>query len=67
MLAPSGGWLHMKPASIWQVDEQPSPSTLLPSSQTSGGTSTPSPQLETQAPLALVQLGSLWQSAEQPS
>src|SRR5438874_2024404 len=39
---------------------------LLPSSQASL-TTMPSPQRDMQAPLVLVQLGSLWQSAEQPS
>src|SRR5262245_23177176 len=64
ILSPSGGWLQPNPASTVHVAVQPSPSMLLASSHASF-TTMPSPQRETQAPL--VQLGSLWQSAEQPS
>jgi len=66
IVGPSGGCLHMKPDSIWQVDEQPSPETLLPSSHCSPESRMPSPHFPVQGPLA-VQLGSTWQVDEQPS
>src|SRR5262245_52722523 len=56
--------VHVKPPSILQVEEQPSPSLLLPSSQSSLSTS-PSPQRDVHAPAE--QSGSAWQSLEQPS
>src|SRR4029079_16394801 len=64
MVSPSAGCLHMNPGSILQFAEQPSPSTLLPSSQ-SAWTTMPSPQRDVHE--ALLQSGSFWQSAEQPS
>src|SRR4029079_16203821 len=64
MVSPSAGCLHMNPGSILQLAEQPSPSTLLPSSQSSW-TTMPSPQRDMHEPL--LQSGSFWQSAEQPS
>src|SRR6188768_330766 len=55
---------HSKPGSSWHLDEQPSPSSALPSSQASSMIR-PSPQYEVhEAPL---QSGSDWQLAEQPS
>ena len=36
--------LHFQPISILQVAEQPSPAVALPSSHSSGSTTTPSPQ-----------------------
>src|SRR5688572_2916390 len=54
----------MKPGSILQADEHPSPSTLLPSSQSSR-TTMPSPHADMHEPV--LQSGSFWQSAEQPS
>src|SRR5262245_66228615 len=57
----------MYPGSILQAAEQPSPSTLLPSSHASL-TTMPSPQRDMHAPFAAVlQSGSFWQVAEQPS
>src|SRR5437763_10221488 len=54
----------MNPGSILHVAEHPSPSTLLPSSQSSW-TTMPSPQRDMHEPV--LQSGSFWQSAEQPS
>src|SRR5947208_2226059 len=54
----------MNPGSILQAAEHPSPSTLLPSSQSSW-TTMPSPHRDVHEPA--VQSGSFWQSAEQPS
>src|SRR5262245_36384393 len=59
-----GRCTHTKPSSRWQLDEQPSPSRVLPSSQPSLITS-PSPQSLRQLPW--LQSGSAWQSLEQPS
>src|SRR5262245_53055780 len=57
----------MYPGSILQAAVQPSPSTLLPSSQSSL-TTMPSPQRDMHEPSAAVlQSGSFWQVAEQPS
>src|SRR5690606_252375 len=53
-----------KPGSFLQVDEQPSPSLVLPSSHSSSMTR-PSPQSEVQP--SGVQVGSVWQNDEQPS
>ena len=39
--------LHLHPSSSLQVAEQPSPAVVLPSSHSSGGTTTPSPQRAT--------------------
>src|SRR4029079_9915286 len=64
MVSPSAGCLHMKPGSILQLAEQPSPSTLLPSSQSSL-TTMPSPQRDMHAPVW--QSGSCCQSAAHPS
>ena len=55
---------QVKPASTWQLCEQPSPSRMLPSSQASSNTK-PSPHSELQVPL--LQSSSVWQVAEQPS
>jgi len=57
--------VHLKPSSTLQSAEQPSPSVVLPSSQSSPRTM-PSPQAEVQA-LVPSQAGSLRQSDEQPS
>src|SRR3954471_16982113 len=54
----------MNPGSILHAAEHPSPSTLLPSSQSSW-TTMPSPQRVMHDPV--LQSGSFWQSAEQPS
>ena len=55
---------HSKPPSFLQVEEQPSPSLVLPSSHSSL-ISRPSPHSEVQpSPL---QVGSVWQVDEQPS
>src|SRR5262252_8804006 len=56
--------VQVKPGSILQVEEQPSPFRVLPSSQSSFSTR-PSPHLDVQAPA--LQLGSVRQVAEQPS
>src|ERR1044071_6654004 len=56
--------VQVNPFSIVHVDEQPSPSLLLPSSQSSLSTR-PSPQRDVHAPAE--QSGSAWQSFEQPS
>src|SRR3954454_16127508 len=48
-----------------QVAEQPSPSFVLPSSQSSSLNLIPSPQGEVHAPLS--QFGSSWQNGVQPS
>src|SRR5580765_4599979 len=45
MWSPSGGCLQVKPDSTVQVDEQPSPETLLLSSQASAPSFLPSPHL----------------------
>src|SRR5450432_1412904 len=55
---------HMKPGSILHLSEQPSPLRVLPSSHSSPMTR-PSPQSDTHAPA--LQLGSVWQTALQPS
>ena len=60
---------QVKPASIWQVDEQPSPLVWLPSSHASPASMLPFPQLVEQAcvlPAELRQVGSLVQVLEQP-
>jgi hypothetical protein len=49
------GWVQVQPASTVQIDEQPSPSAVLPSSHSSPSTM-PSPQVEVHAPP--VQFGS---------
>src|SRR4051794_17238998 len=61
--SPSVGCVHLNPASTLQSAVQPSPSTVLPSSHASP-TTMPSPHVDAQAPVALVQVGSVWQSAE---
>src|SRR6187401_1271482 len=59
--------VQVKPGSIWQVLEQPSPSRRLPSSHSSlAPRMMPSPHLEAQ-PVVPVHSGSSWQLAEQPS
>src|SRR6478609_6220280 len=55
---------QVKPPSFLQVDEQPSPSLVLPSSHSSP-MSRPSPHSEVQ-PVS-VHFGSVWQVEEQPS
>src|SRR5215831_6377333 len=69
MLSPSGGRLHMNPDSSMQVDEQPSPDRLLPSSHCSPERTMPSPHLPVHAPGVPPdgQAGSGTQVAEQPS
>ncbi len=67
----SSFWVFMqvKPSSTLQVEEQPSPLTWLPSSQSSPVSMLPFPQLVEQAcvfPEALRQVGSLVQVFEQP-
>jgi hypothetical protein len=60
---------QVNPLSIWQVDEQPSPLTRLPSSHASPGSTLPSPQAVVQAwvlPLPSKQFGSFVQVFEQP-
>src|SRR5690606_34169827 len=57
--------LHMKPASISHVEEQPSPSRTLPSSQASSAKTMPSPHCEVQGPCE--QSGSASQNGLQPS
>src|SRR4030095_7044991 len=64
IVLPRSGCLHMNPGSILQSFVQPSPSTLLPSSQASL-TTMPSPQRDMHEPV--LQSGSFWQAAEQPS
>jgi len=49
--------LHIEPASVMQVAEQPSPSSLLPSSQVSPSSTVPSPQSE--PVVSVVVVGSL--------
>ena len=66
MVGPSGGCLHVNPASMVQVDEQPSPDRLLPSSHCSPVSRMPSPHLPVHAPDP-AQAGSTWQVDEQPS
>src|SRR5256885_10460981 len=56
--------VHLKPFSSLHSDEQPSPSLLFPSSHSSSRTR-PSPHFEVHGPP--LQLGSAWQSFEQPS
>lgn len=62
---------HCQPASVWQVDEHPSPDCVLPSSQVSPGSTTPLPQTQTftQGLSGVVQAypGSTWHTPEQPS
>ena len=61
--------MQVNPDSFLHVDEQPSPSTALPSSQSSPVSMLPFPQLVEQAcvlPEALRQVGSLVQVLEQP-
>jgi hypothetical protein len=66
-----GSWptisLQSKPSSISQMEEQPSPSVVLPSSQSSMslGRMSPSPHAETHGPA--LQLGSTSQNGLQPS
>src|SRR5262245_21857983 len=69
MYGPSGGRVHMNPASNLHVAEQPSPDRLLPSSQSSPERTMPSPHLPEQAPAVPPdgQAGSGTQVAEQPS
>src|SRR5699024_6492709 len=59
--------VQVKPASVVQLGEQPSPAIVLPSSHSSvpPGRMTPSPQTATQVPPE--QLGSFVQLAVQPS
>jgi len=60
---------QVKPPSFLHLDEQPSPSSPLPSSHSSPGSRLPSPQEVVQAcvlPLASWQFGSLVQVFEQP-
>src|SRR5260221_10799793 len=64
--------LHLKPGSTLHVPEQPSPSTVLPSSHSwpfalSMASSNPSPQAVAHAPPAAGQTGSRRQKGEQPS
>src|SRR5712671_4720214 len=65
----TGTVLQAKPASIWQVDEQPSPLMVLPSSHclVSPGNSRPLPQAVAHGPPAGGQVGSSRQNGEQPS
>ncbi len=56
---------QFQPVSTVQVDEQPSPAIVLPSSQPSCGNLRPSPQTAVQVPPA--HLGSMVQVGEQPS
>jgi hypothetical protein len=61
--------VQVNPASTWQELEQPSPLTWLPSSQSSPGSTFPSPHTVEQAwlwPELSRQLGSLVQVFEQP-
>src|ERR1041384_1372150 len=69
MVAPSGGCLHVKPDSMVQVDEQPSPDRLLPSSHCSPPSKMPSPHLPVHSPGVPPdgQAGSGTHVAEQPS
>src|SRR5260221_6297834 len=67
-----GTSLQLKPGSTLHFDEQPSPSTVLPSSQSwpltlSIGSRRPSPQTVAQAPPVGGQTGSRRQKGEQPS
>ena len=66
--APSGGWEHTQPGSIWHVEEQPSPSIVLPSSHSSPALARtmPSPQVEVQAPPGFLQSGSSVQKGLRP-
>src|ERR1051325_667516 len=64
--AQGGPFLHVKPFSISQVLEQPSPSRKLPSSHASLPSMMPSPQVDVHA-LPSAQDGSAWHVAEQPS
>src|SRR5882724_10841130 len=57
--------VHLYPSSILQVEEQPSPSLVLPSSQSSSLNLMPSPHGDVHAPES--QFGSSWQSGVQPS
>src|SRR4051812_11114203 len=57
--------VQVKPLSLTQVAEQPSPEVVLPSSQSSCGNFRPSPQIAVHVPLA--HLGSREQVGEQPS
>src|SRR5664280_936736 len=64
--------MQVKPASILQVDEHPSPDVVSPSSHSSPAplSKIPSPQAELHAPTGLVavpHLGSVTQVGEQPS
>lgn len=61
---PESCCIQTKPGSIVQSEEQPSPLTVLPSSQASPS-NIPSPQRDLQAPW--VQSGSDWQRDPQPS
>src|SRR4051812_48935240 len=56
---------QVKPTSIWQSLEHPSPSLVFPSSHASGASLMWSPQFDAQAPVA--HSGSRVQLAEQPS
>jgi hypothetical protein len=64
-----GDPLQLAPGSIWQVDEQPSPLTSLPSSHCLPNSTFPSPQVGVQGFPATRQLqpGSSLQVEEQPS
>src|SRR5450432_1297039 len=64
--------VQLKPSSFLHFEEQPSPSTVLPSSQfvgsiRSAGRSRPSPQADMQGPPVGGQTGSRRQNGEQPS
>src|SRR5512142_1945533 len=67
MVSPSGGWVHVKPASILQSEEHPSPLTALPSSHCSPPSTSPSPHLVAHPPPPGGQLGSAMQVGVQPS
>src|SRR5882724_12394345 len=58
---------QVKPGSILQSAEQPSPAAVLPSSHSSAPSLSPSPQRELHTPPVLGQLGSTSQNGLQPS
>ena len=58
---------HVKGASIWQVDEQPSLFLVLPSSHASPGKTMPSPHDPAHTPPLFGQTGSFTHVGEQPS
>jgi len=67
MVSPSVDWVHAYPASIWQIEEQPSPLMALPSSHCSLATAKPSPHVVLQPPPAAGQFGSAAHRGVQPS